>query len=157
MDFSIPAMSLIPFVLNLYFFLIWYLLQLQADYSLGTELFGHNDHNVMFKEHKPLNTISIVKRGGGSITCGWQEGPVHEEGILCGYIRGTPQDISQEVNTWVQKGLPNGQWPKGYFLTTKTRYRGGRSKALNHNPLVNLWADLERWPLNLTQLHQFCR
>lgn len=24
-------------------------------------------------------------------------------------ILGAPQDISQEVNTWVQKGLPNGQ------------------------------------------------
>ena len=34
----------------------------------------------------------------------------HHEGVkLCGYIEATYQDISQEVQAWLQMGLPNGQ------------------------------------------------
>ncbi|WP_353799278.1 hypothetical protein, partial [Shigella sonnei] len=33
----------------------------------------------------------------------------HEEGELCGYIKATSQDISQEVKTWSQMGLLNAQ------------------------------------------------
>jgi hypothetical protein len=33
----------------------------------------------------------------------------HEGGKLCGYIEATSQDISHEVKTWSQMGLPNGK------------------------------------------------
>ena len=69
---------------------------------------------------KPRNTIIIVKHRGGSIML-WGcfaaggNGALHKivgfhvEGKLCGYIEATSQDIRQEVKSWSQRGLPNGQ------------------------------------------------
>ena len=81
--------------------------------------FGHNDHRYIWRKKReacnPKNTIPTMKHEGGSILSCSQNGWHHDEGQLCGYNEATSQDISQEVQAWLQMGLPNGQWPQAYF------------------------------------------
>ena len=87
------------------------------------ELFGHNDHRYVWRKKgeacKPKNTIPTVRHGVAASCCGvlccrrdWcisQNRLHHEDGQLCGYIVATSQDIRQEVKSWSQMVLTNGQ------------------------------------------------
>uniref|UniRef100_A0AAZ3QKU7 Uncharacterized protein n=1 Tax=Oncorhynchus tshawytscha TaxID=74940 RepID=A0AAZ3QKU7_ONCTS len=85
--------------------------------------FGHNDHRYVWRKKweacKPKNLIPTVKHRGGSIMlCGCfaagGTGALHKiDGIMREEkyvdILKQHQDISQEVKSWSQMGLPYGQ------------------------------------------------
>jgi hypothetical protein len=134
-------------------------------------VFGGGRGGLQAKEHHP-----------NSETQGWQHYVVgvlcwrrdwctsqnrwhHEVGKVCGYIGAT----SQDVKTWSQMYLPNGQWPQAYFQSCSKMAKDNKVKVLEWpsqspdlNPLETLWAELKtcvrtRRPTNLTQIYQRCQ
>ena len=78
-------------------------------------MFGGKRGGLQAEEHHPNHE----ERGGGIMLWGCfaagGTGALHKiDGIMrggeiCGYIKATSQDTSQEVKAWSQMSLPNGQ------------------------------------------------
>ena len=78
-------------------------------------MFGGKRGRFVAEEHHPNRESQGWQHHFVGVRCcrrDWctsQNGWHHEDGKLCGYILATSQDISQEVKSWLQMGLPNGQ------------------------------------------------
>jgi hypothetical protein len=78
-------------------------------------MFGGKGGCLQAEEHHPNSEARGLQHHVVGVLCcrrGWstsQNRLHHEDGKFCGHIEATSQDISQEVKSWLQMCLPNGQ------------------------------------------------